>query len=60
MTPQWITAACALVAVAITLIGILVNPFKKLDGKLDDLDERTKTVGNQPEGHTRGGPRHCP
>ncbi len=35
MTPQWITAACALVAVGITLIGILVNPFKKINNKLD-------------------------
>lgn len=47
MTPQWITAACALVAVGITLVGILVNPFKKLNGKLDDLDERTKALENK-------------
>ena len=44
MTPQWITAACALVGIAITLVGILVNPFKKLNGKLDDLDERNKRL----------------
>ena len=47
MTPQWITAACAVVAVGITLIGILVNPFKKLNSKLDDLDERTKALENK-------------
>ena len=46
MTPQWITAACALVAVGITLIGILVNPFKKINNKLDKLDKHTKGLEN--------------
>jgi uncharacterized protein YoxC len=46
MTPQWITAACALVAVGITLIGILVNPFKKINNKLDELDKHAKGLEN--------------
>ena len=44
MTAEWITAVCAVFGIGIILIGILVNPFKKLNSKLDDLDERTREL----------------
>lgn len=44
MTPEWITAGCALVVTLITVAGILINPLKKLNSKLDDLDKHTKEL----------------
>ena len=37
---------CALAAIVLTLIGILVNPFRKLNSKLDGLDKRTRELEN--------------